>query len=221
MTISPSANAQIVSQDHYRFCSFPICIAQVFQDPAIRKKSPLGGVAVKFAGFRNIFLLLPRHFRCIWGTGYAARAEVFPGDVVLSWPVFFACRWLHLITADAVHVVPCGCRNGATCSPQSRGNDPSCSHATRDPPARPASGLFSDPAAGRLSQALRRFVGRHILRSIFVCLRFLSLFEPSTYRSFRLKARTLVLASRLFSGCAFTESELSDMSDTTEGSGLA
>ena len=141
--------------------------------PAIRKKSPLGGVAVKFAGFRNIFLLLPRHFRCIWGTGYAARAEVFPGDVVLSWPVFFACRWLHFITADAVHVVPCGCRNGATCSPQSRGNDPSCSHAARDPPARPASGLFSEPAAGRLSQALRRFVGRHILRSIFVCLRFL------------------------------------------------
>jgi hypothetical protein len=134
-------------------------------------------MAVKFAGFRNIFLLLPRHFRCIRGTGYAARAEVFPGDVVLSWPVFFACRWLHFITADAVHVVPCGCRNGATCSPQSRGNDPSCSHATRDPPARPASGLFSEPAAGRLSQAppcrSTHFLDRFL--SVFGFLAFLSL----------------------------------------------
>ena len=44
-------------------------------------------------------------------------------------------------------------------------------------PARAAfaSGLFSEPAAGRLPLALRRLVCRHILNPIFVRLRFLRL----------------------------------------------
>jgi hypothetical protein len=36
-----------------------------------------------------------------------------------------------------------------------------------------ASGLFSEPAAGRLCRALRRLVCRHALNAIFVRLRFL------------------------------------------------
>ena len=58
------------------------------------EKNCLGGVAVKLAGLGDIFALLRRHFRCIRDTRYAARAQVFPGDLVLGLPVFFARPWL-------------------------------------------------------------------------------------------------------------------------------
>jgi hypothetical protein len=50
----------------------------------------LGGVAVKFAGLGDIFLLLCRHFRRIGRTRYTTRAQLFPGGLVLGLPVFFA-----------------------------------------------------------------------------------------------------------------------------------
>jgi hypothetical protein len=42
-----------------------------------REEFDLGGVAVKLAGLGDIFVLLRRHFRCIMGTRYAARAHFF------------------------------------------------------------------------------------------------------------------------------------------------
>jgi hypothetical protein len=63
--------------------------------PAIEENFDLGGETVKLAGLKDIFALLRRHFRCIRGTRYAARAQVFSGDLVLGLPVFFACRWLY------------------------------------------------------------------------------------------------------------------------------
>ena len=63
---------------------------------AIRQsaRNCLRGVTVKLAGLWDIFLLLGRHFRCIRSTRYAARAQVFPGDLVLGLPVFFARPWV-------------------------------------------------------------------------------------------------------------------------------
>ena len=57
-------------------------------------KDCLSGMAVKLARLGNTFALLRGHFRCIRGTGYAARAQVFPRDLVLCLPVFFAHPWL-------------------------------------------------------------------------------------------------------------------------------
>jgi hypothetical protein len=62
--------------------------------PAIEENFDLGSVAVKLAGLGDILALLRCHFRCIRGARYAARAQLFPGDLVLGLPVFFARRWL-------------------------------------------------------------------------------------------------------------------------------
>jgi hypothetical protein len=58
--------------------------------PATKKEFDLGGVAVKLAALGDILALLRRHFRCIRGARYAARAQLFPGDLVLGLPVLFA-----------------------------------------------------------------------------------------------------------------------------------
>ena len=80
------------------------------------------------------------------------------------------------------------------------------------------SGLFRERAAGRLALALRRLVGRHIgLRLVFVRLRFLIFLiaflnlrhgDPPDW-----KPKRFTLVSRWFLGCAFTETESSEMGD--------
>jgi hypothetical protein len=53
------------------------------------------------------------------------------------------------------------------------GYRPRCDAHSSSHPSRLASGLFSEPTAGRLSLALRYLVGRHTPNPIFVGLRFL------------------------------------------------
>src|SRR6185312_2464615 len=79
--------------------------------------------------------------------------------------------------------------------------------------------LFSEGAAGRLALVLRRPVGRHIglrlalvrFRFLIFLIAFLSLGHRDPPNS---KPERIALVSRLFLGCAFTETESSEMADT-------
>jgi len=62
----------------------------------------LSGVAVKLAGFGDIFFLPRRHFRGIRSAGYPARAKIFSGNLVLGLPVFFAYSGFHLYRSFAL-----------------------------------------------------------------------------------------------------------------------
>ena len=48
-------------------------------------------MAVEDTCLGNVIFLLRRHFRGVLTAQYTARSEFYAGDLVLSWPVFFAC----------------------------------------------------------------------------------------------------------------------------------
>ena len=86
-----------------------------------------------------------------------------------------------------------------------------------------ASGLFRERAARRLALALRRFVGRHTgLGLVFVCLWFLTFliaFLSLRHAILLIKsANAWALVSQLFLGCAFTETESSELAEAVQKS---